>query len=311
MIFHLDSSIINKAYAHNLASYLKLIHEKKHKIDYDNPSVWEFIEREVLSTAYLGKLDIDLIKENTELREVNNVDRGYLRTVCIGTKPGMVDLTTLGIILTTNSCVVLENSHHDWWPIKYWIDFVKNDRDYKEINKKVSEALALKWIYPEHAGGGDGTITNKIVDMEGTTYSAAITFKVTTIFDSDKVSATIPSTKNKGLKKYLNDNGFGYHEWERREIENYIPLRIYKNCNLCQRNQTEPDTTPEVWNYTDIGEHPYFKGKYTKDKLPMLAKNIDKSSVRESFATKSFVNSVDNHQVSELQYVIFLLAKYI
>lgn len=311
MIFHFDSSVVDKAYAHDLASYIKLIHEKKHKIDYDSPSVWDFIEQEVLRTAYLGKVDIDLIKENKELREVNKIDRDYFRTVNIGTKPGMTDLSTLGIILKTNSCVVLENSHHDWWPIKIWIDFVKNDRDYKEINQRVSGAIALKWIYPEHAGGGDGTITNKIIDIEQSTYSSATKLKVTTIFDSDKVSATIPSQKNKNLKKYLIDNGFDFHEWERREIENYIPLRIYKICNLCQRNQAEPDTTPEVWNYTDIGKHPYFNGKYTKDKLPMLAKNIDKSSVKESFASKTFLNKVDNHLVSELQYVIFLLAKYI
>ncbi len=311
MIFHLDSSVVDKTYAHDLASYLKLIHEKRHKIDYDSPSVWDFIEQEVLSTAYLGKVDIDLIKENKELREVNKTDRDYFRTVIIGTKPGMTDLATLGIILKTNSCVVLENSHHDWWPIKIWIDFVKNDREFKEINQKVSEAIALKWIYPEHAGGGDGTIKNKILDIEQSTYSSATKLKVTTIFDSDKVSATIPSQKNKGLKEFLMNNGFEYHEWERREIENYIPLRIYKNCNLCQRNQAEPDTTPVVWNYTDIGKHPYFNGKYTKDKLPMLAQNIDKSSVKESFASKTFPNKVDNHLVSELQYVIFLLAKYI
>lgn len=311
MIFRLDPSIIDKTYAHDLASYLKLIHERKHKIDYDSPSVWDFIEQEVLSTAYLGKVDIDLIKGNNELREVNSIDRGYFRTVNIGTKPGMTDLTTLGVILKTNSCVVLENSHHDWLPIKIWIDFVKNDRNYKEINLKVSEAIALKWIYPEHAGGGDGTITNKIKDIELSTYSSATKLKVTTIFDSDKVSAIIQSQKNKGLKKYLIDNGFGFHEWERREIENYIPLRIYKICNLYQRNQAEPNTTPEVWNYTDIGKHPYFYGKYTKDKLPMLAKRIDKCSIRETFATKTFMNPVDNHLVSELQHVIFLLAKYI
>lgn len=149
------------------------------------------------------------------------------------------------------------------------------------------------------------------MDIEESTYSSATKLKVTTIFDSDKVSATIPSQKNKGLKNYLRDNGFAFHEWERREIENYIPLRIYKTCNLCQRNQPEPDTTPEVWNYIDIGKDPYFVGKYTKDKLPVLAKNIDKSSIKESFASKAFLNKVDNHQVTELQHVIFLLAKYI
>lgn len=311
MIFHFDSSVIDNAYAHDLASYLKLIHEKKHKIDYDSPSVWDFIEQVVLSTSYLGKVDIDLIKENKELREVNKIDRDYFRTVNIGTKPGMTDLATLGIILRTNACIVLENSHHDWWPIKIWIDFAKNDREYKEINRKVSEAVDLKWIYPEHAGGSDGTITNKIIDIDKSIYSSATKLKVTTIFDSDKVSATKPSQKNSGLKKYLNDNGFEFHEWERREIENYIPLRIYKICNLYQMNLAEPDTTPEVWNYTDIGKHPYFKGKYTKDKLPMLAKNIDKNSVKESFASKTYLNSADYHLVSELQKVIFLLAKYI
>ena len=311
MIFHFDSSVINKSYAQDLASYIKLIHERKHKIDYESPSVWEFIEQEVLKPTYLGRVDIDFIKENKELREINSTDRGYFRTLIICTKPGMTDLQTLSIILKTNSCVVLENSHHDWWPIKIWVDYVKNDRYYKDINRKVSDAIALKWIYPEHAGGGDGTITNKIMDMEASTYFTATKLKVTTIFDSDKTSATIESKKNKSLRNYLVENGFKYHEWERREIENYIPLRIYKYTGLYHKNQAEPDTTPSVWNYTDIGEHPYFKGKYTKDKLPMLARNIDKTSVKESFGIANFNNPVDNHQVSELQHVIFLLAKFI
>lgn len=311
MIFHFDSSIMDKSCAHDLALYLRLIHEKKHKIDYDNPAVWDFIDQEVLSTSFLGTVDIDLIRENKELREVNNTDRGYFQTLRIGTGSKMIDLKTLGIILNTNSCIVLENSHHDWWPIKIWVDYVKNERDYKDVNRKVSDAIAQKWIYPEHAGGGDGTITNKIMDMKESRYSTAIQIKVTTIFDSDKQSATIPSEKNKSLKKFLSENAFSYHEWERREIENYIPLRIYKSAGFFQKKQAEPDTTPNIWNYTDIGEHPFFKGKYTKDKLPTLAKNIDKSSVKESFSTKTFKNPVDNRPISELQHVIFLLAKYI
>ena len=166
-------------------------------------------------------------------------------------------------------------------------------------------------LYPEHAGGGDGTITNKIVDMERTIYSSAVQYKVTTIFDSDKKSANQPSTKNKGLKEFLSSNGFSYHEWIRREIENYIPLRIYKYTGLVNSGAAEPETEPSIWNYLDIGKDPYFAGKYTKNKLPMLAKNIDKSSVKESFADKPFTNPVDNHPISEFQHLIFLLAKYI
>lgn len=311
MIIHFDSSIIDQTNARELAANIKLIHEKKHKVDYDDPEVWSFIEQEVLTSTYLGKIDIDVIKENQELRDIRNTDRGYYRTINVGSKNDQIDLKTLGIILNTNSCVVLENSHHDWCPIKIWIDFVKNDRDYKDLNRRVSEAIGLKWIYPEHAGGGDGTITNKIVDMRGSLYSNAAQYKVTTIFDSDKLTATTPSDKNKGLKEFLDTNGYFYHEWSKREIENYIPLRIYKNTGLVNRNAAEPDTTPENWDYTDISKHPYFIGKYKKNKLPMLAKNIDKASVKESFADRSFQNGVDNHSVSELQYLIFLLAKYI
>ena len=95
MIFRLDTSLINKSYARELASCLKLIHEKKHKVDYNNPSVWDFIEQEVLTTQYLGKDDIDIIKENQDMRDVRISDRNYYRTIDVGLKSGMSDMKNL------------------------------------------------------------------------------------------------------------------------------------------------------------------------------------------------------------------------
>lgn len=311
MIFYFDSSIIDKSNARIIASYLKLIHEQKHKIDYADPSVWTFMENEVLTTNYLGRLDIEAIKENQELRDVRRTDRGYLCIVEVGKNYNQIDLKTLGIILTNKSYIVLENSHYDWCPIKVWIDMLKNDRDYKDINRKVAYAVEQKWICPEHAGGGNGTIVNKIKDLEASIFLSATRIKVTTIFDSDKKSAPIPSEKNEALKTYLNDNSFNYHEWDRREIENYIPLRIYKAAGLVNQNIKEPDTQPENWNYEDLPKHPYFIGKYKKDKLQHLARYIDDQSVRETFVDKSYENPYDKHMVTEIQHVIFMLAKYI
>lgn len=309
MIFRFDSSIINSSIARELASCIKLIYEKKHKIDYDNPAVWDFIEDSVLIVEYLGTIDIALIRENHEMRDVRNTDRQYFRTINVGTKSDMIDLGTLGTILNNNSCVVLENSHNDWYPIKRWVELVKNQKDYKDINRKVSEAICSKSIYPDHAGGSGG-IDNKISDLKRDVYGAAVCYKVSSIFDSDKLSAT-DSDKHRSLKDNLKKRGIRYHEWKKREIENYIPLRVYNYSGMVNDNEEEPDTTPSLWDYTDIEGHPYFKGKYTKNKLPQLVEYIDKSSVKESFSDMSFINSVDNHQVSELQHVIFLLAKYI
>ena len=134
---------------------------------------------------------------------------------------------------------------------------------------------------------------------------------MTTIFDSDKVDEHTHNSKNDNLKEFLVNNGFDYHEWLKREIENYIPLSVYKSTGFCNTHVTEPDQTPSVWSYTDIENHPYFKGKYKKKHLPKIAKGIDKKSVKEAFAEKPYTNRVDNHPISELQHLIFLLAKYI
>lgn len=311
MIFRLDSSLIDKAYAHVLASCLRQISEKKHKIDYDNPAVWEFVETQVLTTANLGTDDINLIRCNLELRDIQNTDRNYYREVLVGFKIGMVDLNTLSIILNTASCIVLENSTYDWCVIKRWLEFVKNDPCYKDVNRKVCDAVCRKWIIPEHAGGGNGTISQRIGNLVANTYFGAGQLKITTIYDSDKISSTDAADHNAALKKYLSENGYKGHEWDKREIENYIPLRIYKNANLVNKDKTEPDKTPSVWDYTCIDKHPYFKKRYKKDKMPKLVEWIDKAAVKEAFSAMSYINPVDNHPISELQYVIFLLAKYI
>ena len=310
MIFLFDTSLMNKSNAKQLADALKLICLGKHKVDYNDPKVWEFIENEVLTTSNLGKIDIDLINGNQNMRDVRNIDRNYLSTLEIGTASGMTDLTTLSVILNESSCVVLENSHYDWCPLKAWVASVKNDRDYKEINTKVSHAIDEKRIKPEHSGGSGG-IKNKIRDLKRDTYHATAPYKITTLFDSDKESATDTNEHNDSLKDFLNEEGYFYHEWDRREIENYIPLSVYEYAGLVNQGVTKPSLLPNDWNFTNIGEHPYFKGKYKKKMMEVLAQYIDKSATKEAFADKNYVNPVDNRPVTELQYVIFHLAKYI
>lgn len=310
MIFLLDTSIMDKANAKPLADALKLICLGQHKVDYNDPKVWQFVEDEVLTTSNLGKIDIDLITGNQNMRDVRNIDRNYLSTMEIGTGPGMTDLLALSVILRESSCVVLENSHYDWCPLKAWVAFVKNDRDYKEINTKVSHAIDEKRIKPEHSGGSGG-IENKIRDLKRDTYHATAPYKITTLFDSDKSSVTDTVDHNSALKDFLTGEGYRYHEWERREIENYIPLRVYEHAGLVNKGVAKPSVIPDDWNFTDIEKHPYFIGKYKKKKMEGLARRIDKSATKETFADKNYVNPVDKHPISELQYVIFHLAKYI
>lgn len=310
MIFLLDSSLIDKAYAKPLADAIKGICIGQHKVDYTDASVWNFVENEVLTTSNLGRVDIDMIVSNQGMRDVRNTDRNYLTTLRVGTKPGMIDLSMLSIILNECSCVILENSHYEWYPLKAWIGFVKNDKDYKEINTKVSRAIDEKRIKPEHSGGSGG-IANKIRDMKRDTFQTTVPYKVTTLFDSDKQSLTDVDDHNESLKDFLRGEGIFFHEWTRREIENYVPLRVYEYAGLVNPGVARPSTLPDDWNFMDIGEHPYFKGKYKKKKLEKLAQYIDKIATKDAFTSKNYVNPADNHPVSELQHVIFHLAKYI
>lgn len=310
MIFYLDSSIINKAYAQQLSSLLKKIIDRHHKIDYANPAVWQFIENDVLIPAYLGQIDIDLIRENKEMRDVKSIDRNYFQQLTVGMFPGMISLGVLQIILENDSSVILENSLNDWCPIKIWIDYVKNDHDYKEINRRVSEAVSRKWIKPMHAGG-KGDIPNRVKEAKANTYHEASAMMITAIFDSDKTSNTDTVDHNVVVKNFLTNNGYNFHEWKKREIENYIPLSVYKYAGRFNSNEMEPSTDPNIWDYIHISEHPYFKGKYQKKYMPDLSSRIDKAATKHAFSEKCYQNPVDNHMVSELQHVIFLLAKYI
>lgn len=312
MIFCLDASVIDIASAKQLSELLILICNGNHKLEYTDVAVWTFIEQDVMTTQNVGQYDIDAFFKNQAMRDIQNNDRDYLRCLTVGSQQGQVDLNSLSIILKEKSCVVLENSANEWPVIKRWIDFVKNDREYKDINTKVLSSITNKSLISEHAGGGNGTIVTRMEYLAKNTYSAVTCIlKMTTLFDSDKVSDTDSTSHNDALISFLTEKHYDYCEWKRRELENYIPLRVYEACNYCNKRVAAPNTTPNIWDYTDIGKHPYMKGKYQKKNMPNLALNLDKDAVTETFSNEIYTNPVDKHPISELQYVIFLLAKFI
>ena len=303
MIFELDCSIIGSD-KQKVSKALCLVAEKKGHLSVEH-NVQDWIDNEILneSNEFLSRFDVQTLKTNQSMWNVTKLHRNYHSTIKIGKANGMYSIDQMLNLLTEKSYLILENGNYDWLAIKHWIELYKNEREFKSLNQQVLRAIKEDIIREAHAGGGNGTIVNQFNALLTHYHKGCGTYKLTTIFDSDKTSST-DIRHNKALKQFLANNGFAGHELYKREIENYFPIEAYEQAGLLFRNQTIPAYTPEEYDFIDIQNATFTN--YQKNQLPRLVPYLTKEALSDRVEHHRHSTSVD-----EIQKIIILLAKFI
>lgn len=212
MIFKLDESVLASTDKKTFANFISIASKANQKVDCTE-SVWNYIEQQILNTNYLGKIDIEEIKENVDLRDIKTIYRTHFTEVLVGNGEGMINIDVALQILNNESYIILENSRYDWPTIKKWIETFdgKVGDKYKTINSIVHNAVKNNKLLPDHAGGCGPNIINRIETLRNGKYAQIYSLKLSTIYDSDKKSKE-EGAKHPELEKYLSENHILRHE---------------------------------------------------------------------------------------------------
>lgn len=305
MIFVLDDSLKEKEYSVDFAKFLVLACERNQKIKCTS-TLWNYIEKSVLTTDYLGKWAIELVINNDSLRDISNVYQKAFTTVIVGNDVNMLRLEKAIQMLANTSRVVLENSSYDWPTIKKWIEFFdgKIKTGHKTVNKIVHQAILNKWLVQEHAGGGAGTIVNRLRSLADEVYAEIDKFKLTTVFDSDKNNPNDNNGKNDSLHHYLSEHQIYGHELVKREIENYYSWETYSQANKTS-TPNPPTLNEDEYDYLDISACPNIK--LHKRDMPEVATCMNPKRLK-----KRVQNNIGQFGGEyEIQKIILMFAKVI
>lgn len=304
MIFKLDKSILDSTDKKTLANFISLASKANQKVDCTE-SVWSYIEKHILNTNFLGKIDIDEIRENIDLRDIKTIYRTHFTEVLVGNGEDMIDIHVALQILTNESYIILENSRYDWPTIKKWIETFdgKVGAKYKTINSIVHNAVKNNKLLPDHAGGCGPNIINRIETLRNGKYAQIYSFNLSTVYDSDKNSKE-DTPKHQELEKYLSDNHILGHELIKREIENYYSQAAYEEARLAKGTNVLP-LDDEVYDYLDIPTCGLFNLK--KSNMETMPRFIKQNRLIRRIQN----NMVDCNGEYEIQVIIFMLAKII
>ena len=286
------------------ANFISLASKANQKVDCTE-IVWSYIEKQILNTNFLGKIDIDEIRENIDLRDIKTIYRTHFTEVLVGNGEDMIDIHVALQILTNESYIILENSRYDWPTIKKWIETFdgKVGAKYKTINSIVHNAVKNNKLLPDHAGGCGPNIINRIETLRNGKYAQIYSFNLSTVYDSDKNSKE-DTPKHQELEKYLSDNHILGHELIKREIENYYSQAAYEEARLAKGTNVLP-LDDEVYDYLDIPTCGLFNLK--KSNMETMPRFIKQNRLIRRIQN----NMVDCNGEYEIQVIIFMLAKII
>lgn len=317
MIFRFDDTLKtnDEKTKHLLAKCLILMNEKGHHIERSG-FYFNFIEKEIIATTYMGKMDIDLIHNNGELYDATTSNLADYRYIIVGRGEKMCTPSDAHILLNEPSVVVVENERNDGSVIKRWAECYQDEDNIGDLNASVFEALEDGRLRFVNAGGGDGTIVKRIEDQMKV-YGRCSQLKITTVFDSDKNSSTDTTPHNQTLKDFLVAGGFDFHCLVKREMENYFPLKVYEKCGLLKVGYEIPDNSAEEWDYEKIkedkdktpGEQEYLT--YEKRFLPDMAARAKKKHFKQRINHQAKYNNSHYGEVDEIQCILLMLAKFV
>ena len=238
--------------------------------------MWKWMTEHLLINEYLSNWDIQLINGNKQLRDITHAKSRYLSTVTIGMEAGMFSPAEADKLVSQPSLVIVENEQNDWAVIQKWIDLLKNDRTYKDVNTIVCKRKDAN-DFRAYNAGSSGQIANSIAQRH-TIYGSTIPYKVTTLIDSDKGDAAADfSNEKKKIIQAMAKAGIEGHILHKREMENYFTEANYRAAGIIAPGVPVPVYTDEEWDFIDI-ENASFTN-YKKKQLPTLVQYLDKPSL--------------------------------
>lgn len=306
MIFKIDSSLNNVKgkSAKELADLILHISNAQHNISC-NPDMWKWVNEHLLVNEYLSNWDVQLIKSNKQLRDITYVKSRYLSTVTIGLQAGMFTPAEADKLISHPSLVIVENEQNDWAVIRTWIDLLKNDRNYKDVNTIVCKRKDANEFRAYNAGSS-GQIVNTVTQRQTIYGRKATPYKVTILIDSDKCDAVADfSNEKKKIIQAMAKAGIEGHILHKREMENYFTEANYRAAGIIVPSKAVPVYTDEEWDFIDI-ENASFTN-YKKKQLPMVAQYLDKLSLLSRVDVRKV--TYNGEIMNEIQMIILKFAK--
>ena len=301
MIFRIDKSIQDQPDSELLIfakAFLKAL-DNLHFVEMDyGMTVW-FEEKILKSDKYLGTLDKEALMVPPQ--NATGELKKNLSTIDIGYSAGMKNASEMLSLAEKPATVILENGLYDWGVVRKWIKLYRKNCGIDGVAGLLHRTVGKFLIKAENAGGGNGSISN-VVKSVAPSYEGQATLKITTLFDSDKTKKD-DDPKNSALTNFLTQEGYDYHELEKREIENYFPISTYEKAGLLNPAADLRNITEEEWDYLDIGKSGLVKME-KKDVLS-LSKYLSKPELQQRVG-----NTVQDGR-DEIQRIILFLAKYI
>lgn len=310
MVFVLDESLerLDERAKGALAKLLVAIVEKLHYVK-STPEVWQWIESEVLTTQFLGLMDINLIRKNNEFRDVKGMMLRHLSQIRVGCGEGCIDPGRAIGLVDKPSYVVVENEANDWPVLRHWIELMKNERAFKSINSLVEKKKTAGDIRPYNAGSG-GQIINTLSGRVAE-FAEWGKYKVMAVYDSDKESedAQLGNEKKK-IQEYASRNELMNHVLFKREMENYFSLECYRKARLADNELVYPYSV-QSWDFEDVENYIRRNSTkhYRKQDLPKLNNYIDKHELKSITEHHTLVH--DGMRISEVQSLILKFARLV
>ena len=303
MIFRIDSSLKNAEgkSAKELADLILHISNAQHNILCDS-DMWQWMTEHLLINENLSNWDIQLIHGNKQLRDITHAKSRYLSTVTIGREAGMFSPAEADKLVSQPSLVIVENEQNDWAVIRKWIDLLKNDRTYKDVNTIVCKRKDAK-DFRAYNAGTSGQIINSIAQRQAI-YGSTVPYKVTTLIDSDKGDAD-DDFKDEKIIKAMEEAGIEGHILHKREMENYFTEANYRAAGIIAPGVPVPVYTDEEWDFIDI-ENASFTN-YKKKQLPTLVRYLDKPSLLSRVDVRKV--TYNDEVMNEIQMIILKFAK--
>lgn len=157
--------------------------------------------------------------------------------------------------------LLLENRRNDWAFL-----LAVSPEPWRQMLKRAEEERRLE---PEH-GGGLPEMENRI---EALLAKSAEARRLWTLFDSDAREPGKPSGRSEAVRKCCRRKGVGYHQLQRREVENYLPLEaLFAWAAVARRGDERRKRRQKAEAFAameSIQRHHYnMKNGFVKDRKP-------------------------------------------
>jgi hypothetical protein len=221
----------------------------------------------------------------------------------------------LNTLISKDSKVLIENGPYEWPIYQNIIGTYGNDRRYKNLFRALKEAQKEGRISCLH-GGGHTTYIRIIEQNNQADYRNVFQHKACIVFDRDTDDATSFDKEKNPLFRFLcgkdsstltnndiyglNQQGYIWHAWYKRTIENYFPDRQFSNIGV---DTSSIPTDSLMRDYYKFGNLP----QYDKNKLKDLKEGMSRSDYENGL--KHFI--VNDEDISELQLFLLKLVKII